>query len=208
MPPSRDADDATSAAGTSIDETSVIERSNDSILTKLFKRCEKDAMASVHRAWAAAVMFMVLFFVMAIIEGEPTEMRVLTFVLCRTRAETRETRLTKNNYDTANKLREDVTSTRTLQVAAYYSAAIHLILVILGTFVLKRFATAFTVGSFLGVTLVLSQQNLLMFAAFFKYGHGDHGTNLLFANLSFMLFLCLGFFSAILGHFKDEIIVL
>jgi len=176
MPPSRDADDATSAAGTSIDETSVIERSNDSILTKLFKRCEKDAMASVHRAWAAAVMFMVLFFVMAIIE--------------------------------ANKLREDVTSTRTLQVAAYYSAAIHLILVILGTFVLKRFATAFTVGSFLGVTLVLSQQNLLMFAAFFKYGHGDHGTNLLFANLSFMLFLCLGFFSAILGHFKDEIIVL
>jgi hypothetical protein len=92
-------------------------------------------------------------------------------------------------------------------VAAYYSATLHLILMILGTFVLKRFSTAFTVGCFLGITLVLSQQNLLMFAAFFKYGHGDHGTNMIFANLSLMLFLCLGFFTLIMGHFKDRIIV-
>ncbi|KAL7505834.1 hypothetical protein ACHAXN_003657 [Cyclotella atomus] len=182
MAPSRDIDDATSAA-TSVgdgDEVSVVDDKRrgggpSSILSTFFKGFEKDATGSVHRAWAACVLCMVIFFVFACIE--------------------------------ANKLREDSYSTLTLQVAAYYSATIHLLLMVLGTFVLKRFATAFTVGTFLGITLVLSQQNLLMFAAFFKYGHGDYGTNLIFANLSLMLFLCLGFFTMILGHFKDRVIV-
>lgn len=40
------------------------------ILTKLFMTCENDAMGSVHRAWAVTVLFMVVFFIVAIIEGE------------------------------------------------------------------------------------------------------------------------------------------
>ncbi|KAL3805316.1 hypothetical protein HJC23_009023 [Cyclotella cryptica] len=176
MAPSRDIDDATSAA-TSVGEVSALEdrQEQDQMLTRVFQSCEKDPLGSVHRAWAASVLFMLLFFIFAIIE--------------------------------ANKLREDVTSTVTLQVAAYYTAAIHLILMILGTFILKRFATAFTVGCFLGVTLVLSQQDLLMFAAFFNYGHGDGSANKIFANLALALFLCLGFFTLIMGHFKERIIV-
>ena len=40
------------------------------ILSKLFSTCEKDALGSVHRAWAVTVLFMVVFFIVAIIEGE------------------------------------------------------------------------------------------------------------------------------------------
>ena len=40
------------------------------ILKKLFASCESDALGSVHRAWAVTVLFMVLFFIVAIIEGE------------------------------------------------------------------------------------------------------------------------------------------
>lgn len=40
------------------------------ILKRLFATCEQDALGSVHRAWAVTVLFMVLFFIVAIIEGE------------------------------------------------------------------------------------------------------------------------------------------
>jgi hypothetical protein len=40
------------------------------ILKRLFMSCESDALGSVHRAWAVTVLFMVLFFIVAIIEGE------------------------------------------------------------------------------------------------------------------------------------------
>ena len=40
------------------------------ILKKIFSSCENDALGSVHRAWAVTVLFMVLFFIVAIIEGE------------------------------------------------------------------------------------------------------------------------------------------
>lgn len=40
------------------------------ILSKLFMTCENDALGSVHRAWAVTVLFMVVFFIVAIIEGE------------------------------------------------------------------------------------------------------------------------------------------
>lgn len=94
-----------------------------------------------------------------------------------------------------------------LEIASYWSALLHLVLAVLGTFILKRFSTAFTVGCFLGVTVVVSQQNLLLFAAFYHYQHGNAGFNLIFADLALALFLILTFFSLILGHFRHYIIV-
>ena len=47
-----------------------IGKKQNPILTKLFMTCENDAMGSVHRAWAVTVLFMVIFFIVAIIEGE------------------------------------------------------------------------------------------------------------------------------------------
>ncbi len=88
-----------------------------------------------------------------------------------------------------------------------WSAVLHLILAISGTFILKRFSTAFTIGSFLGLTVVISQQDLLLFAAFYHYKHGDVVYNVIFADLAFALFAILTFFSLILGHFRHYIIV-
>ncbi len=48
------------------------------ILKRLFATCEQDALGSVHRAWAVTVLFMVLFFIVAIIEGE----LVVRFLVC------------------------------------------------------------------------------------------------------------------------------
>ena len=109
---------------------------------------------------------------------------------------------------TASKLQEVGTSaSKALEIASYWSAILHLLLAIIGTFILKRFSTAFTVGCFLGVTVVVSQQNLLMFAAFYHYQHGNSVTNVIFADLGFALFMILTFFSLILGHFRHHIIV-
>ncbi|KAL7551310.1 hypothetical protein ACHAWF_014498 [Thalassiosira exigua] len=94
-----------------------------------------------------------------------------------------------------------------LEIAAYWSAFLHLILAILGTFILKRFSTAFTVGCFLGVTVVVSQQNLLLFASFYHYKYGNTTFNLIFADLALALFMILTFFSLILGHFRHHVIV-
>mmetsp|Transcript_10391 Transcript_10391/g.18757 ORF Transcript_10391/g.18757 Transcript_10391/m.18757 type:complete len:187 (+) Transcript_10391:146-706(+) len=108
----------------------------------------------------------------------------------------------------ATKLQEDDSNASlALEIAAYWSALLHLILAIIGTFILKRFSTAFTVGCFLGVTTVVSQQNLLLFAAFYRYQHGNPTFNLIFADLALALFVILTFFSLILGHFRHHIIV-
>lgn len=108
----------------------------------------------------------------------------------------------------ASKL-QDVGSSASLalEIAAYWSAFFHLILAVLGTFILKRFSTAFTVGCFLGITVVVSQQNLLLFVSFYHYQHGNSMYNMIFADLALALCLILAFFSLILGHFRHHIIV-
>ena len=55
--------------------------------------------------------------------------------------------------------------------------------------------------------MVVSQQNLLLFAAFVRYQHGNVVSNVIFAYLALALFLLLTFFSLILGHFRHYIIV-
>ena len=108
---------------------------------------------------------------------------------------------------TANQISDDEEVSNALCIASYWSAFLHLTFAILGTFVLKRFSTAFAVGCFLGCSVVISQQNLFMFAAFIKYQHGSVFGNVIFADLAFALFGLLTFFSLILGHFRHYIIV-
>lgn len=46
------------------------QKKGNRILKQLFSSCEEDALGSVHRAWAVTVIFMVVFFVVSIIEGK------------------------------------------------------------------------------------------------------------------------------------------
>ena len=94
-----------------------------------------------------------------------------------------------------------------LKVASVWTAIIQFTMAILGTFILKRFPTSFSVGFFLGLVVIVAQQNLVMFATFHGYGHGTVVANHIFANLALSLFLIYGFFALILGHFRDSIVV-
>ena len=40
------------------------------MLGKLFMSCQKDPRGSVHRAWGISLLFVVLYFVVAVIESE------------------------------------------------------------------------------------------------------------------------------------------
>merc|ERR1740139_888595 len=52
-----------------------------------------------------------------------------------------------------------------LSFAALWTGLVQIVMAVLGTFVLKRFPTSFSVGFFLGL-VVVAQQNLIMCATF------------------------------------------
>lgn len=94
-----------------------------------------------------------------------------------------------------------------LVIAVVWTGLIHLALGVLGTFVLKRFPTSFSVGFFLGVLVVLANQNILLYASFHKYTQGSARANQVFASLGFVLFGVLAFMSALLVHFKNDVVI-
>lgn len=96
---------------------------------------------------------------------------------------------------------------RALVIAAVWTGIVHLILAVLGTFILKRFPTSFSIGFLLGILLVVANQNLILFGTFQGYSYGVPATNRAFGILGFALFLMLTFFAALLFHFKNHIVV-
>lgn len=96
---------------------------------------------------------------------------------------------------------------KALLIAAVWIGILHLILGGLGTFILKRFPTSFAIGLLLGVLLVVSNQNLIMFGTFHGYSHGNAATNHVFGLMGLTLAIVLGVFALLLYHFKQKIIV-
>lgn len=94
-----------------------------------------------------------------------------------------------------------------LLVAVIWTGLIHLALGVLGTFVLKRFPTSFSVGFFLGVLVVLANQNIILYASFHKYTQGSARANQVFASLGFVLFAVLTFMSLLLVHFRQDVVI-
>lgn len=94
-----------------------------------------------------------------------------------------------------------------LVVAAVVIGLCHLILGILGTFVLKRFPTSFSVGFLLGIVIILANQNLIFFGTFYRYDYGTMNTNHIFGLLGFVLALILFLFGILLYHFRNDIVV-
>ena len=92
-------------------------------------------------------------------------------------------------------------------IAAIWIGIVHLLLGGLGTFVLKRFPTSFAVGFLLGVLLVVSNQNLILFGTFHNYSYGTAATNHVFGLMGFTLAVVLGVFALMLYHFKQRIVV-
>jgi zinc transporter ZupT len=110
-------------------------------------------------------------------------------------------------YSLVINLQQANTSSKALVIASVWTGIVHVALGVLGTFVLKRFPTNFSVGFFLGVLVVLFNQNLILFGTFHGYPHGSSRTNTTFANIGLTLFAVLAFFSLLLFHFKKYIVV-
>lgn len=92
-------------------------------------------------------------------------------------------------------------------IVSLWTGIVHLMLAILGTFILKRFPTSFSIGFLLGVLLVIANQNLIFFGTFRGYGFGVTATNHAFGSLGLIVCVVLAFFAALLFHFKKHIVV-
>lgn len=94
-----------------------------------------------------------------------------------------------------------------LLIASIWTGLVHLGLGVLGTFVLKRFPTSFSVGFLLGVLVVLANQNLILFGTFSSFSQGSPRSNHVFASLGLTLFVVLTFMALLLLHFKQDVVV-
>ena len=80
-------------------------------------------------------------------------------------------------------------------------------MILLGTFIIKRFSTPFSVGFLLGLILFVAQQQLMLAVTFWRTQYGNFHVNVVFSNLSFTLFILYSFFAVILYNYKDDIMV-
>mmetsp|Transcript_31397 Transcript_31397/g.47465 ORF Transcript_31397/g.47465 Transcript_31397/m.47465 type:complete len:199 (-) Transcript_31397:41-637(-) len=144
------------------------------VMSRVFSSCSDDPKGSVHRAWGVSLIFLVLYFIMSIVEM---------------------LNLKGNNGSLA------------LMIAAIWTGVLHLILAILGTFILKRFPTSFALGFLIGILLIVANQNLILFGIFHGYAYGSLQTNHVFSSLCFTLSVVLLFFTTCLVHFRKDLVV-
>lgn len=73
------ADDATYDDATYDEQTQVdyIRGKGHGILSKMFSSCAEDPQGSVHRAWGITLLFIVIFFIMAFVEGKSMQARLV-----------------------------------------------------------------------------------------------------------------------------------
>lgn len=92
-------------------------------------------------------------------------------------------------------------------LASIWTGLLHVLLAVLGTFVLKRFPTSFAIGFLLGFLVIMANQNLILFGVFHGYSFGNPRTNHTFSNLALTLFAVLSFFTALLVNFRKELVM-
>mmetsp|Transcript_31916 Transcript_31916/g.30425 ORF Transcript_31916/g.30425 Transcript_31916/m.30425 type:complete len:183 (+) Transcript_31916:43-591(+) len=89
--------------------------------------------------------------------------------------------------------------------AAIWTCIILILLSVLGTVIMRRFQAAISIGFFLGLVFVMSNQMLIVFAIFADRGYQD-STQRAMAVFSFFLFLVYGFFGSVLAIFRKDFI--
>ena len=94
-----------------------------------------------------------------------------------------------------------------LTAAAIWTAIIQFGMIIVGTFIIKRFSTSFSVGFLLGLVIIVAQQYLLLAVTFWNNEYGSSAKNIVFADLAFGLFALYSVFAAVLAHFRLSIML-
>merc|ERR1719438_277513 len=93
-----------------------------------------------------------------------------------------------------------------LSLVAIWSSAVHGILAIAGTFVIRRFPTNFALGFLLGLLLIVSQQDIILHSTFKLYKDLTKNSGGIFAFLSMIMAIILIGFAAFLAIFRDVIL--
>mmetsp|Transcript_41331 Transcript_41331/g.48226 ORF Transcript_41331/g.48226 Transcript_41331/m.48226 type:complete len:208 (-) Transcript_41331:117-740(-) len=97
---------------------------------------------------------------------------------------------------------------RALTLAAAWTAVVQVVVSIMGTFILRRFPTSFSIGFFLGMILVLASQNIIIFATFHDFSTEYMNSNSrIFADVALLLGIVYIAFGAILAQFRDYVIM-
>jgi len=98
--------------------------------------------------------------------------------------------------------------------AAVWTALLLIIISIIGSFTLNRYRKALSIGLFLGIVFIMTQQMLILFALFVERSQLSGNTSSItqsqqaMATFAFFLFLVYGAFGSMLAVFRHEIIEL
>mmetsp|Transcript_6721 Transcript_6721/g.7598 ORF Transcript_6721/g.7598 Transcript_6721/m.7598 type:complete len:190 (+) Transcript_6721:107-676(+) len=140
----------------------------------VFHRCDPDPKGSVSRAWSLSLLFILVFFGLAIFETVSLSQNAASWAFI---------------------------------FAAGWTAFIQIAMAITGTFIIKRFATPFSIGFLLGLVIIVAQQNLLLCVNFYHTKNGDIAANIVFSNLAFTLFVVYSAFAVMLYNYRNAIMV-
>lgn len=94
-----------------------------------------------------------------------------------------------------------------LIIASIWTIIVQFCTLAVGTFIIKRFSTPFSVGFLLGLVVFVAQQNLMLSVTFWHTQFGSSLHNIIFANLSFALFVVYSFVAAIMYNYRQDIMV-
>jgi len=94
-----------------------------------------------------------------------------------------------------------------LSLAAIWSSVIHGILAILGTFIIRRFPTQFALGFFLGLLIIVAQQDIIIHSTFKQYKQTMRKSGGFFSFLSMVVALLLVGFTGFLAIYRDAILL-
>ena len=108
------------------------------------------------------------------------------------------------------KFLQSTVGSKPIVFAAIWTAVVQLLVGVLGTFVLRRFPTEFSMGAFLGILVVITQQNFILFATFSDVTFNmltEQKSSKMFAALLFLTAIVYIVFGLMLTHFRDQILL-
>jgi len=114
----------------------------------------------------------------------------------------------------ASKMASGTTNSTPAAFACVWTCLVLIVLSVLGTVIMRRFQSALSIGFFLGVVFVMTNQMLILFAFFAERskvvgataGPQVQQAQQAMAVFSFFLFLVYGFFGLVLGIFRNEVV--
>jgi hypothetical protein len=191
------------------------------IFLQLVQPCEADPKASVDKAWMLSIFLKAFLVVTALVLSKCRDsflyfMFLLTLEFCidhswSVTVISPSHPIVLRNYPRSIYTNNDANSDPSYQysyallLSASWSIFMLCVMGAVGTFILHRLSTNFSIGFFLGLLVVMSQQNIILFAAFNNY-QTSNSENQIFATLSLLLGIVYLVFAILLGHFRDQVV--